>query len=191
MNSPLTQSPTTQPGSSENPCLQNNIELSNVFESDDFSSYDIRGKVDAVFLDLPEPWRAISHTTSLFQPSKLGRICCFSPCIEQVQKTYESLIRNGFTAVTMYETLKFDHVSTQLTFPDIQERIDNLRTSKIGSENKKRKVDNITETLESHEPEITSSEIYGPKVCSRSQFWESKGHTSYLTFAEYLPADFA
>jgi len=35
----------------------------------------------------------------------LTRICCFSPCIEQVLRTVSTLNDAGFTDITMYETL--------------------------------------------------------------------------------------
>lgn len=63
-----------------------------------------------VFLDLPAPWEAIPHAIETFrvrsrrvrcpvtneQKDGIARICCFSPCLEQVLKTVSSLRKNGF-----------------------------------------------------------------------------------------------
>lgn len=57
--------------------------------------------IDAVFLDLPEPWKAIPHA---FRILKSGRsICCYSPCMEQVNKTCAKLRELNFHSIRMTE----------------------------------------------------------------------------------------
>lgn len=52
--------------------------------------------VEAVFLDLPAPWEAIPHVMKVLRPDVIVKICCFSPCIEQVTKTCSALRAAGF-----------------------------------------------------------------------------------------------
>lgn len=54
-----------------------------------------------VFLDLPAPWEAIPHAKLALRRRRTGRICCFSPCIEQVHKTCISLHGYGFTGMVI------------------------------------------------------------------------------------------
>jgi tRNA (adenine57-N1/adenine58-N1)-methyltransferase catalytic subunit len=60
---------------------------------------------DAVFLDLPAPWEAIPHLNKpgVLNQNKQVRICCFSPCFEQVDKTIEALEENGWGGIEMVE----------------------------------------------------------------------------------------
>lgn len=57
--------------------------------------------IDAVFLDLPEPWLALHHAKYVLRPGR--NICCYSPCIEQVMKTCEKLRELGFHSIRMIE----------------------------------------------------------------------------------------
>ena len=54
-------------------------------------------------MDVPRPWEAIVHAERVLE--KGGRICCFSPCIEQVQRNCETLERLGFLQITTIESL--------------------------------------------------------------------------------------
>lgn len=71
---------------------------------------------DAVFLDLPKPWEAIP---SAKQAIKLqgGRLCSFSPCIEQVQKTCDTLTQHGFVELKTYECLLRNHDVRTINLP--------------------------------------------------------------------------
>lgn len=67
---------------------------------------------ETVFLDLPAPWEAIPFAVKNLnvsrrrpwcpnmQPNQVTRICCFSPCIEQVLKTATTLREEGFTGTS-------------------------------------------------------------------------------------------
>ncbi|BGP11685.1 tRNA (adenine-N(1)-)-methyltransferase catalytic subunit trm61 [Rhodotorula toruloides] len=65
----------------------------------------LEDEVDAVFLDLPAPWEALEHAKKAMRKSHQSRICCFSPCIEQVIRTCSHLSSLGFSNITMFETL--------------------------------------------------------------------------------------
>eukprot|EP01096_Ripella_sp_DP13-Kostka_P012499 TRINITY_DN524_c0_g1_i1.p1 TRINITY_DN524_c0_g1~~TRINITY_DN524_c0_g1_i1.p1 ORF type:complete len:382 (-),score=113.56 TRINITY_DN524_c0_g1_i1:3-1148(-) len=71
---------------------------------------------DAVFLDLPSPWKAIGDAWRVLK--KEGRICSFSPCIEQVQRACRTLMETGFHDVRTVEVLRRDVD----VFPEQRER---------------------------------------------------------------------
>ncbi|KAK6143435.1 hypothetical protein DH2020_023783 [Rehmannia glutinosa] len=60
------------------------------------------GRADSVFLDLPQPWLAIPSVAKMLQQD--GVLCSFSPCIEQVQKSCETL-KTYFTDIRTFEVL--------------------------------------------------------------------------------------
>ncbi|RXK35687.1 hypothetical protein M231_07060 [Tremella mesenterica] len=65
--------------------------------------------VEAVFLDLPAPWDAIPHVMKILRPDIITKICCFSPCLEQVLKTVSTLRAEGFSDVSTQEVLVRTH----------------------------------------------------------------------------------
>lgn len=66
--------------------------------------------IDAVFLDLPRPQDAIGHAHQVLK--KQGRLCNFSPCIEQVQKAIEQMAKLGFYDIRTFETLSRDYANS-------------------------------------------------------------------------------
>ncbi|KAK2579266.1 hypothetical protein KPH14_008226 [Odynerus spinipes] len=65
----------------------------------------VQHKVNAIFLDLPHPWLAVKHATNALKKSG-GKLCSFSPCIEQVQRTCTELTSEGFIELSTYECLQ-------------------------------------------------------------------------------------
>ncbi|XP_012134820.1 tRNA methyltransferase 61 [Megachile rotundata] len=90
----------------------------------------LKNKVDAIFLDLPHPWLAIDHALYALKESG-GKLCSFSPCIEQVQRTCAKLTSNGFIELQTYECLQRELSVQYKTLPILdleclkQERTDN------------------------------------------------------------------
>ena len=118
---------------------------------------DLESSVDAVFLDLPSPWDAIGHAKRVLKAG--GRLCNFSPCIEQVQKASDKMRELGFSDVRSFEILI--------------RQFDVKYSKQVGGDgSKKRK----------------SREEYGKEgnndgAIVTKAFPEMKGHTGYLTFA--------
>ncbi|KAL6105948.1 trmt61a [Pungitius sinensis] len=66
--------------------------------------FGVSGVADAVFLDIPSPWEAVGHAKAAMKRHG-GRVCSFSPCIEQVQRTCEALAEEGFEEISTLEVL--------------------------------------------------------------------------------------
>ncbi|XP_073339557.1 tRNA (adenine(58)-N(1))-methyltransferase catalytic subunit TRMT61A [Pagrus major] len=81
--------------------------------------FGVSGVADAVFLDIPSPWEAVRHAKTAMKRQG-GRVCSFSPCIEQVQRTCEALADQGFEEINTVEVLLRVHDvrTVSLSLPD-------------------------------------------------------------------------
>lgn len=133
------------------------FENCSVFHQDVYSNGfgEIPEEITAVFLDLPKPWLAIPFAKQKMVSG--SRICCFSPCIEQVMNNTKTMADLGFLDIFTKEVL--------------------LREFKKFPQKKKRKVidDAGKEKIVEYQVQLYSSGVN-----------TQKGHTGYLTFA-YLP----
>ncbi|PVV02337.1 hypothetical protein BB560_003212 [Smittium megazygosporum] len=132
--------------------------------------FGLEGVADA---DLPAPWEAIPSASKAFKKSIAGRICTFSPCIEQVQRTADALNMNNFFDIETIECLARDYTSLNQTMPDIQTIINGDKVKFKFVKGKKRML------LQDGEDNAHSS------ILVSSPSLQTKGHTSYLTFATY------
>ena len=70
--------------------------------------FDLPGQsVDAVFLDLPEPWLAIPHAAFVLKPN--ARIASYSPCVEQSQRAIQAMQAAGFHSIQTMEYRLQEH----------------------------------------------------------------------------------
>ncbi|XP_074516921.1 tRNA (adenine(58)-N(1))-methyltransferase catalytic subunit TRMT61A [Sebastes fasciatus] len=78
--------------------------------------FGVTAVADAVFLDIPSPWEAVKHAKASLKKQG-GRVCSFSPCIEQVQKTCLALVDQGFEEISTVEVLLRVHDVRTTYFP--------------------------------------------------------------------------
>ncbi|CAI5484615.1 unnamed protein product [Closterium sp. Yama58-4] len=63
----------------------------------------LHGTAHAVFLDLPCPWLALPSAAACLVGG--GRVCSFSPCMEQVQRCSQAMRAHGLTDIRTVELL--------------------------------------------------------------------------------------
>ncbi|KAI8382778.1 tRNA (adenine(58)-N(1))-methyltransferase catalytic subunit TRM61 [Nakaseomyces glabratus] len=166
-------------------------------------------KADVIFLDLPAPWEAIPHLDSVIDNDEKVGLCCFSPCIEQVDKTLEVLEKHGWFNVEMVEIQGRQYESRRQmvrSLDDALERLSDIKKRKLAMVERRQKAEEeLEKKIEANEKNLPE---LPPKSIEKSKFnpfgkgyrvkegdanfqWkevtkvesEIKSHTSYLTFA--------
>lgn len=164
-----------------------------------FTKYVPAATADALVYDLPSPWLAVPAAAEVLKPG--GKLCSFSPCIEQVSKTCKELARHGFTGFKTFETLTRTHqVKLSTDTPAIsvdwslnpppgnwsgvnRQGADNALE---GEPSSKRPCPDPTpqgKTDESHGPPSVSKTSNQPTLYTQPNN-DMKGHTGYLLFAK-------
>lgn len=161
--------------------------------------FGIDKSVDAVFLDLPHPWEAIQFTDSLLKNG--GRICCFSPCIEQVQRTCQALNNFDFMDIETYECILRPYEVRDLSLKKykfkpnkLDDKVINVDSvNAIQDSETTENDDSLTNNDKKIKLEQNSNEIpnnFNSKTESKFADYiifymnsEVAGHTGFLTFA--------
>ena len=166
-------------------------------------------KADAIFLDLPSPWKALNHAHKALKHN--GRIWNFSPCIEQVQKVCLMLSELKYSHIRTFECISRTYTTKYRGYehPDYSEKEDDQEET----ENKLKTNQVIDDSdLEDEEIEVKPKDEQNAdseKVRRRDWKWKEKndsnkaklkdrnkiliselthkikGHTGYLTFATW------
>nr|ACO14877.1 tRNA adenine-N1 methyltransferase catalytic subunit TRM61 [Caligus clemensi] len=146
------------------------------------TGFGVDVEVDAVFLDLPHPWEAIPHANKSLKA--LGRLCSFSPCIEQVQKASLRMKEEGFEEIQTLEVLLREFQVRKI----IQQTYDHDTISNSESTPSSTNGNN-SESEENGEPpskkvkKVTSESIPRKSFVTGLPLTTMPGHTGYLTFA--------
>ncbi|CAG99723.1 tRNA 1-methyladenosine methyltransferase subunit GCD14 [Kluyveromyces lactis] len=186
----------------------------------DTTSHEFRGpeetkvelNADCIFLDLPAPWDAIPNLTSVISKEKKVNLCCFSPCIEQVDKTLEALEEEGWQDVQTVEIQGRQYEARRQMVRRLDDAIERLRDVKRrkheGVEKRQKNVEQTSNNGSSVEATESDKDLKHTEKTHFNPFgkgsrvkegdsnfeWtqvskvelEIKSHTSFLTFASKI-----
>ena len=145
--------------------------------------FDLEGVADAVFLDLPHPWDAVPHAKKAIKASG-GRLCSFSPCVEQVQKAIAKMKEEGFREISTVECLLREFQVRRITVPIYDPE---RKRSIVGEESKKRKLEEDGEEEEEDKKDKAQTKDPETSFLTGVPLLAMPGHTGYLTFATLPP----
>ena len=154
----------------------------------------------AIFLDLPEPWLAVPHAAHTIKPN--GRICSYSPCMEQTQRTVVALRQHGFHSLRTVEARLKEYFVDEVELEAPPTDLPTILTEEVASLEKERcvnggvlpkkkkqcdtKMQDVEEPGTKSEDEMNVSrkkrKLNNKLLCARP-FAQMRGHTAFLTFA--------
>ena len=67
--------------------------------------------LDAIILDIPDPWNAVSHAWNSLKTG--GYLCAYSPLISQVEKTVKEIHKHCFIEVKTYENIQREMIVSE------------------------------------------------------------------------------
>ncbi|GJN94082.1 hypothetical protein Rhopal_007146-T1 [Rhodotorula paludigena] len=105
--------------------------------------FELEDEVDSA------PWEALEHAKKALRKDRQSRICCFSPCIEQVIRTCSALAELGFSDITMYETLTRTHDPAPLVAPTVDDAVERIQA--VERKKERRRVGQIEEARKKRE----------------------------------------
>ena len=145
----------------------------------------LEGRCDAVFLDLPGPWKVVPSAARSLR--KDGVVCSFSPCIEQVQKTCEALELHGFGDTQTVELLGREYdVETRELQRNLAMQQPKLQNKWQREAKQKAKRKRSTGGGGDVDDELDESNLTKPCVVAYPR-QQAQSHTGYLTFARLVP----
>jgi len=178
---------------------KNNTEAQEEEEDDGNGGFQLpQATAHAIFLDLPEPWLAVPHAAYAIKPT--GRICSYSPCMEQTQRTVAALRQHGFHSLRTVEArlkeyfvdeVEFDPVPTELPVIPTEETTASMekersegQPSTLQQQTKQQPKDETESSgIRSKRKKIGSDSGNTNKVLCARPFPQMRGHTAFLTFA--------
>jgi tRNA (adenine57-N1/adenine58-N1)-methyltransferase catalytic subunit len=125
-----------------------------------------QASVDAVVLDLPEPWNAVAYAAHVLKPG--ARLASYSPCVEQSQRTIGVLKKMGFhTIKTMEFRLKEYYV-------------DDVELEAPPKEKRQRILDARRPIATGEDPTVLTGEDTGAEADNEKSEYETEGDQESL-----------